>query len=247
MKRILLINENGGDNQLQLKRSLQIANKISEEDSSIKSIVFYIPTQNNTDPIEKLFGERLFKQIRKGLKLLDNGPGIRILTDKTLKNLGASDTVIISVYCGLESVQKANEFRNCKALITIPWIKDELNDWTETWEVEIVDENGDTNESNEKIIISNPVVQNAIEEFPSSRSVSHSSDKDAVASKFKILKNNGIQYHTDEISAYLLREKGWSQKDVSNVKDMGDKINDGRTIKAGDLTNEKESLQRWKN
>jgi hypothetical protein len=245
MIRILLTNELGGDNQNQLKRAIELAGEICKKDQDIKSCILYIPTQKNTAPIEILFGNK-FKLIGKGLKLDNDGPGIQILTDQTIQKAGSSDIIVISIYCSIESVKKVDDTYNCKAIIAIPWLKDELKDWASTWSVVKINENGEEVGLVDKLTISNSIVKNAVDEFPSSLSISHNSDKDTVASKFKILRKHNIQYDTNEVTSYLVSEKGWTQESVEEVKNLGENIKNRKPIKAGSTKNDKQIIERWK-
>jgi hypothetical protein len=246
MTRIILANEAGGDNQAQLKRAFGLAQEICKEGKEIESCVLYIPTQQNTAPLENLLGDK-YKEIGKGLKLFKDGPVIRILTDKTIQTVGASDVIVISIYCRIESVKKVDGLHNCKAIIAIPFLKDELNDWASMWSAVRVNEKGELEGFVDKQTISSSIVKNAVDEFPISLNISHNLGKDLVASKFKILRKHNIQYNTSEIASYLVSERGWTQESAEEVKKLGDKINDGKRIQAGSPENDEQAIERWKN
>ncbi len=247
MKRIFLENIQSGNNNTQILKAFQLATDICKSDTSIKSLIIYVPTQNNVDHIKAAFGEQFLKDILKGkgISLYSGGPGVRILTDKTIQNCAMTTTVIVATYVSYETLIKADELYECKAIIAIPWLKDELNFWVDTWNPEIIDQQGNLVKQDKiPLTISNPIVQNAIDEFSFS-SITHPSDRETFVTNFKILKKNNVAFNTDEISAYLVREKKWTNEDAQEVKELGDKINIGQRVNGGDLTYENEALRRW--
>lgn len=247
MKRILLENIQGGNNNNQILKAFQLATDICRNDASIKSLIIYVPTQNNVDHIQAVFGEQVLKDILKGkgVTLYQDGPGLKILTDKTIQNCAMTTTVIVATYLRYETLIKADELDNCKAIIALPWLKDELNSWVNTWNPDVIDQQGNLISQNSiPLTISSTIVKKAIDEFFFSN-ISHPSDRETFVTIFKILKNNNITFSTDEILAYLVREKQWTTEDAKEVKEIGDKINSGQRVNGGDLTYEKVALRRW--
>lgn len=246
MKRIFLENIQGGSNREQFARAFKLAEDFCKANVTVKSVIIYVPTMDNVEPIRDLFGEEVLDNILKGrgIKIYDKGPGILILSEKKIQGFGMIDSVVISTYGAYDTLTKADDLSACQAIIALPWSKDELNLWVETWNPDIIDQNGITKAQSSPKTISNSIVKKAISEI-SFRDISHPSDKENLVTKFKIFKKNNINYSTDEIVSYLIRERHWETEDAHEAKDIGDRINNGQRVNGGDFTNEKEALKRW--
>lgn len=245
MKRIIIPNPNGGHDNSLIKKAVDEAAKICLVDNSIKSVVFLVPTQNNVAHLELTFGEQTLKDIvkGKGVTLYKNGPGVRILTDKTIKNCEQTTTVVIASYVSYQTLLKADELYNAKAIIAVPWLKDEFKNWINTWNPDVIDQQGIVSTST-PITITNNVVKRAIDSFPH-KTIAHDLDKNRFITKFRVFKKFNVPFNTDEIFSYLVREKNWTNEDAIAIKEIGDKINEGKTLHGGETTDLKKYFDAW--
>lgn len=197
-----------------------------------KAALLAVPVMDNLNGvIEDVLGERAVKALKQGSSLnLESVVSVSLLTER--KDVFNHQGPVLVVYPNKKLLDKIDNMRGVTDALVIPWSFQEIQYWIETWQAS---ELGASGNSPKERLFSNPVVEEALKSLTSrvnlSTGIAHPMDKAAAVDLFKKLKAAKIAYDPTEIRGWLVRH-GWESDAADAVKDIAEKISQGRAVRS---------------
>lgn len=197
-----------------------------------KSALLAVPVMDNlSGVIEEVLGERAIKALKQGSTVnLESVVSVSLLTER--KDVFNHQGPVIAIYPNKKLLDKIDNMRGVTDVLVIPWSLQEIQYWIETWQAL---ELGASGNSPIEQSFSNPVVEEALKSLTSRvnlrAGIAHPMDKAAAVDLFKKLKAAKIAYDPTEIRGWLVRH-GWESDDADEVKDIAEKISQGRAVRS---------------
>ena len=163
------------------KLAMQFACELAKKDSSIKKIVLYIHTKQNTGWFERLFGSETVKKLFNGLKFTNCLVPFKFETKLTYKNAIYGNASDIVICCGIDSedLLKIDDYHSVKYIIAIPWLRKFTEKWIKTWSaIEISDKEKKEESFPEPSCIVKHSMQQLTGSINMSTGISHPMDND---------------------------------------------------------------------
>jgi hypothetical protein len=197
-----------------------------------KSALVAVPVLDNlSGVIEEVLGERAIKALKQGSSInLGSVVTVSLLTEH--KDVFNHQGPVLAVYPNKKLLDKIDNMRGVTDVLVIPWSFQEIVYWIETWQAT---ELGSSGTSLVNPSFSDPVVEEALKSLTSrvnlSTGISHPMDKAAAVDLFRKLKAAKITYDPSEVRGWLVRH-GWESDDADAVKDISEKVSQGRAVRS---------------
>lgn len=240
------IDTEGNDDEA-YREAMLFACKKAAEDDEIKRVVILVHTKQNTGWFERIFGREIEKQLFKGTTFKDCKPIFKFETKKTYNDNFKPSEIVIT--CGLdaEDVLKIDDFYSVKVIIAIPWLRDRLQKWVQTW-------NPTELRGNQNAVVAYPepscIVKKAMEELSSdinmSTGITHPSDEEEAKTFILSLHKYEPSLDPNVVGSYLVRELGWDTDDAKDVEKLINTLNAGKHFQGGRRTGLQQHYKRWK-
>ena len=221
------------------KLAMQFACKLAKKDSSIKKIVLYIHTKQNTGWFERLFGSEIVKKLFNGLKFTDCPVPFKFETKLTYKNAIHGNASDIVICCGIDSddLLKIDDYHSVKYIIAI-----------KTWSaIEISGKEKKEEAFPEPSCIVKRAMQQLTASINMSTGISHPMDNDRAKTFIKALHKYEPELNADIIGSYLVRELNWETRHAKDIEKLIETLNSGSFFKGGEKTGLQNYYKRWKN
>ncbi len=244
-KQRFYVDTEGNDDEA-YREAIQFACRLADDDPKITRIILLIATKRNTGWFERLFGEGAVKQLFNGAKFKNCRPIIKIESLQTFRADAVSSEIIIT--CGLDDkdVLKIDDCYSAKAIIAIPWLRQFLQKWIQTWNPADI-RGGQTPPSYPE---PSCVVKKAMESLTSSINMStgihHPSDENRAKTFIRALHKYESNLDSNIVGAYLVRKLGWSANHAKDIEKLIDTLNAGRYFRGGEKTGLSNYYKRWK-
>jgi len=236
-----------GNDDNAYKEAIQFSCKLANKDPEIKRVVILIHTKQNTGWFERLYGGDTVKQLFKGITFNDCIPVYKFETKKTYNDSYTPSEVVIT--CGLDSeeVFPFDDFYSVKAIIAIPWLRDGLQKWVQTWNpIEL--------RGNQQAVVAYPepslIVKKAMEELTESinmsTGISHPMDEERAKTFILALHKYESSLDADIVGAYLIRELNWETDHAKDVEKLINTLNAGKYFQGGRRTGLQHYYKQWK-
>ncbi len=243
-KRRFYIDTQGNDDSA-YREAMLYACKLADEDQEIKQVVLLIHTQQNTGWFERLFGQDTVKQLFKGTTFKNCRPSFKFETRRTYRDRGTNPSQIV-ITCGLdaEDVLPIDDFHSVKAIIAIPWLRNGLQKWVQTWSpIEL--------RGNQQAVVAYPepscIVKKAMEELTSTTTgISHPSDEEQAKTFIRALHKYEPSLDANVVGAYLVKELKWDTDHAKDIENLINTLNSGRRFQGGSITGLQHHYKRWK-
>lgn len=192
----------------------------------------------------RIFGERRAKQLRAGMATVD---GVRLAVMSDAKPLFDFSGPVFALYPSARLLDRIDTMYSVTHLLVIPWLEKDVEDWIRAWQPHEIGEDAEVAGS---IALSNPIVAAAMDDLVVLINVGTGivspTDKAHAIEIFRCLKLNGTTYDPDEIRAWLVAEAGMEPGDANDVRDLAQRILDGRTVQgAGSPRKNTQRYKRW--
>lgn len=206
-----------------LKQCIAFAVKLSQE-NDFKIITFLVPVKSNFDHsiVADLFGQKIMNALLKGkrVKAIDD-IYFELESVKTFREY-ASYEIIIGFYLTQKGIDIFDSARNAKALIFLPWLEEESNNWIDRWDPIILGEE----ESRKPSSLLGPVVEKKLTDLTSlinlSTGLGHPLDKKHAEDTFKTLRASGETIDPNDIKNWAIRN-GWAPKHADRLARLASK------------------------
>lgn len=201
------------------------------QNESKKSALLAVPVLDNLSGIiAEVLGDSAVKALKNGNSLnLNSIVSVSLLTER--KDVPKHQGTVLAVYPNKKLLDKIDNMREVTDVLVIPWSLQEVQYWIETWQAT---EFG-ASEHQSETAFSDPVVEEALKSLTSrvnlSTGIAHPRDKATAVDLFRKLKAAKITYDPSEIRGWLVRHS-WRSDDADAVKDIAEKIQQGRSVRA---------------
>ncbi|QXP58274.1 hypothetical protein [Olleya sp. HaHaR_3_96] len=237
------IKTEGNDDEA-YKEAMQFACELVKKGMNADTVILLASTKKSVGWLDRIFDAQTVKKMFNGTKFNDCIPTFLIKTVKTYSSFSASNDIVITMGLNAEDIMKIDNYQDIKAIIAIPWLLENTNNWIKTWSPTELR----TNEKPESFPEPNPIVKTALEELSKginmSTGISNSFDnnraKTYIRALYKYSDING-----DVVKSYLVRELNWESDNADDMKKLIDTINSGKYFKGGDKTYLKNHIKRW--
>lgn len=227
--------------------AIQFACKLADEDHEITRVVILVHTKQNTAWFERLYGRDVEKKLFAGTKFNDCKPLFKFETKKTYYDNYKPSEIVIT--CGLDSkdILKIDNFYSVKAIIVIPWLRDSLQKWVQTWNpIEL------RGNQNAVVAYANPtcIVIKAMSDLTRSinktTGIRHPSDEKQAKTYILALHKYEPSLDADIVGSYLVRELGWDTDHAKDVEKLINTLNNGKYFQGGRRTGLQNYYKQWK-
>lgn len=237
-----------GNDDNSYKLAMQFAVELAKKDSSIKRIVLYIHTKNNTGWFERLFDSQMVKQLFSGYKFSDCPVPFKFETKITYKNAIYGNSSDIVICCGMDSddLLKIDDYRSVKYMIAIPWLLNLSDKWIKTWNPDEISGNKVETKVSEPSEIVKLAMKNLTSTINNSTGISHPLDNDRAKTFIRALHKYEPELNADIVGAYLIRELNWQSKHAKDIETLINTLNNGKFFKGGETKGLQNYYKDWK-
>jgi len=196
-----------------------------------------VPQKSNISEgvVSEVLGEKVSKVLAKDDKVFMpiGPPGFELHLMTKRKEVRNWEGPVLAIYPDEDLLNKLDAVNGVTEVLVIPWLKEEAEDWIETWSAKELDDTSRADESSRetKPAISNPVVEEALRSLTIvvnvSTGISHPYDRGRTIDMFEKLKEAGEPYDLKEVRNWLIR-KGWEPRHADDVVEIGKKVLEGK-------------------
>ena len=239
--------EGNDDNAYRL--AIQFACKLAQKDSSIKRIVLYIATKQNTGWFGRLFGNDFVKRAFDGVKFPDCSAIFKFETKITYKSFEYGNSSDIIICCGIDSddILTIDDYSSVKYIIAVPWLKKLTEKWIKTWNAIEISGKKETEHFPEL----SPIVKIAMtplsQTINMSTGISHPLDNSRAKTYVRALYKYESELNANAVGAYLIRELHWETKHAKDIENLIITLNNGKYFQGGEKTGLQKYYKQWKN
>jgi len=192
----------------------------------------------------RLFGASIAARMRAGSVLLEDA---RIETTTAKKAPYDFRGPVFALYPSSRLLDKLDQMRSVTHLLVLPWTDRDTVDWVQAWHPA---ELGSGQLPAPDVEIADPIVRAAMRSLVmminTTTGIGHPSDKRTAIETFRTLSLNGVHYDPDEIRAWLVGARKMTPKHADDVRDLAQRIADGRTVRgAGPARKNAALFRRW--
>ena len=196
--------------------------------------ILLVPTKRNIEgkTLGRVLGSRVAGDLLKNKPVpLPGGWNMTLKTERTFQDQWTS-SIIMAVYATKKMLDQIDTAKSAPAVIVVPWIMEQVNEWRRTWNPRVVGEPTTTPEP----LVENAVVEEALESLTHtvnlSTGLSHPDDRRAAVQLFHLLHENGELFDPGSIRAWVLRN-GWDPEGADQLRGVAQSILDGKRIHLG--------------
>ena len=245
-KQRFYIDTEGNDDEA-YREAMQFACKLADKDKEITRVVILVHSKQNTDTFERLYGRDVEKKLFTGTKFKDCKPLFKFETKKTYNDNYKPSEIVIT--CGLdaEDVLKIDDYYSVKVIIAVPWLRDRLQKWVQTWNPTELRGN-----QNAIVAFANPtcIVIKAMTDLTSeinmSTGIHHPGDEELTKTYILALHKYEPSLDANIVGSYLVRELGWDTIHVKDVEKLINTLNNGKNFHGGRRTGLQNYYKQWK-
>jgi hypothetical protein len=245
-KQRFYIDTKGNDDEA-YREAMKFACKHADTDTEIKKVILLASSKKNTGWLDRLYGDKVVKQMFSGTTFKNCTPVFKIETTQTYNDSYTPSEIVITLGLDADDLFKIDDYNSVKAIIAIPWVKQQTEKWVQTW-------NPKELRGNQSAVkgFPNPscIVIKAMEELTESINMStgitHPSDEGHAKTTILALHKYEPELNADIVASYLVRELGWDSEYANEMKELINTLNAGRFFKGGDRTGLQHSYKRWK-
>lgn len=230
--------------------AMRFACELAKKDSSIKKIVLYIRTKQNTGWFERLFDSKTVKKLFNGLKFNNCPVPFKFETKLTYKDVIHGNASDIVICCGIDSVDllKIDDYHCVKYIIAIPWLRKLTDKWIKTWSaIEISGKEKKEEAFPEPSCIVKRAMEQLTDSINMSTGISHPMDNNRAKTFIKALHKYEPELNADIIGSYLVRELNWETRFAKDIEKLIETLNSGSFFKGGEKTGLQNYYKKWEN
>lgn len=244
-KQRYFIDTEGNDDQA-YREAMQFACEIAEKDPEITRITLLVLTKFNTGWLDRLFGEKTVKQLFSGMKFKDCQPTFKIDTVRIYRKGYNPSEVVITFGLSVEEINKIDDSYSVKVIIAVPWLKNSLMKWVQTWNpIELRTKQKTLNAIPEPSCIVKTAFKNLSSSINMSTGITHPMDEKMAKTYILALYKYEPSLDGEIITSYLVRELSWDVEDANDIKQLINTLNAGKYFKGGSRTGLKNYYKRW--
>lgn len=222
-----------GPNPEGVKKGFAWLYQISKQDEDKRHGIVAVNTKKNLDniqdTIEELIGAGGFRSLRNDNRVTIEHLQVSLVTNRIRPSGWRSGPALV-LYPSDDLLDTVDGLHGVTDVLVVPWHRESFQPWIDTWNAS--DLEGDSGDDKAQEIISDPVLEEALETLHgtvnSSTGVTHPSDRSSAIELFKILEKGGISYDPAEVRAWLVAEKSWDPDHANDVQEIAEGVLEGR-------------------
>ncbi|WP_017739326.1 hypothetical protein [Pseudomonas sp. CBZ-4] len=246
-KRILLPDTNQGLEHV--LKGISVADHLSTT-LNVPDVIFLVPVKASltSGSLHNALGKAVHDALAKGKPVkLPSGAHMRCETIQTLQWL-PKPSVVIAVYASQKMMDKIDALQNVAAIVAIPWVAGEIDDWAKTWSPQILGQSSPPAQSAAKLI-TDPVVEQAMKSLTNiinkAHNSLHPSDEEHAKRILRILRSREHLEPAENIRRWAIKN-GWLPKAAERLEVLAQKAFALRTKpKLENPQHAEQSYQRW--
>ncbi len=211
-------------------------NKVLELCISISHnvVILHLPTKNHIRQLSILLGQTTIRELSKDNYSNWNNITFNLNTERLDISEGTED-IVLSLYPTSRMRDNLNNLRRARAIVIVPWIDKERDEWIRTWNPEII---GGAQENVGPIEL-DPRLERALVALTSminlSTGLTYSSDRESAIQLLRILHQNRIQLNPNDMRIWDL-QNGWSSGGANQLRDFAQGILEGRRYRTSGIS-----------
>ena len=227
--------------------AMQAACELANQDDDIKKVVLLIHTKQNTGWFERLYGSDTVKKLFTGTRFKNCKPLFKFETTRTYNDTYTPAEVVITCGLNAEEVSKVDNYYAVKAIISIPWLPEDLQKWVQTWSpTELRGKQEAVTAFPEPSCIVIKALEALSESINMTTGITHPSDERLAKTYIRSLHKYEPLLDADIVGAYLVSKLGWDTADAKEVEKLINTLNNGKFFQGGDKTGLQHHYKRWK-
>lgn len=227
-----LIDSEGPDEEAIIK-AYSLSLYLVKELNYSKNIILYVPALDNlTGIIQDIFGVEFIKSLKeKKVIPLKSGAKLILRTQRTFGERFSKD-IILAIHPTKKMIDTLNDLKNAYAIILVPWLKEEVQEWISVWSPKIID---GKNQKPDALVI-NPGVEMALKSLTERinllSGLSHPSDKYSAIQLIEALYQNQINFNPKNLKIWALKNN-WTSDGAIKLFEIAQNILSGKKLKSG--------------
>ena len=238
-----------GNDDSAYKTALQFACELSINDPELDQIILLIHTKRNTGWFQRLFGDKVVKEMFSGYQFNDCPAVVKFETKITYRQLQYGNRSHVVICCGLDSedILKIDDYDSVKYIIAIPWLKKLTEKWIKTWNAKEISGKEQPESSYPD---PSPIVKCALtelsDEINMSTGIHHPMDNERAKTYIRSLHKYESELNPDSVRSYLVKDLHWDTQDAEDIVKLIETLNDGKYFQGGEKKGLQVYYKRWK-
>jgi len=245
-KQRFYIDTQGNDDDA-YREAMQHACKLADNDKETKRVILLLLSKKNTGWFERLYNDDVVKQLFKGYQFKNCRPTFKFETKKTYYDSRQPSDIVITCSLDAEDIFKIDDYYSVKAIIAIPWLRDSIQKWVQTWNpIELRSNQGAVQAFPEPSCIVKKAMEDLTSNINMSTGISNPFDEERAKTYILALHKYEPSIDADIVGAYLVRELGWDTDNAQDVEKLIVTLNNGKYFQGGKRTGLQNPYKRWK-
>lgn len=246
MKDRFYIDTKGNDDEA-YREAIREACNLADKNSEIKKVILLAASKRNTGWLDRLFGDKVVKQLFAGTTFKDCKPVFKIETVKTYRDSFTPSEIVITLGLDADDVFKIDDFHSIKAIIAIPWLPERLQKWIQTWNpTELRGKMSAVAAFPEPSCIVKKAMEELTDSINMSTGITHPSDERLAKTTILALHKYEPELKADIVGAYLVKELRWNTNYAQEIEKLINTLNSGKYFQGGDRTGLQHYYKGWK-
>lgn len=192
---------------------------------SHNTVILHLPTKNHLRQLSNLLDQKTIRKLNKDNYSIWHNITLAVNTER-LEIINWTEDIVLSLYPTSRMIDNLNDLMRAKAIVVVPWIDSERDEWIKTWNPEIIGgarENVGTLELDPKLERALVALTNMIN---LSTGLTHSSDRESAIQLLRILHQNRIRLKPDNMRIWAL-QNGWNSNGANQLRDYAQGVLEG--------------------
>jgi len=198
------------------------------------TVILHLPTKNHLSQLSNLLGQTTIRKLNKDNYSSWNSITFTLNTER-LEISDRTEDIVLSLYPTSRMIDNLNNLKRAKAIVVVPWIDRERDEWIKTWNPEII---GGAQENMGSLEL-DPRLERALVALTSrinlSTGLTHSSDRESAIQLLRILQRNGIQLNPNNMKIWAL-QNGWNSNGANQLRDFAQGVLDGKQYRTSGVS-----------
>jgi hypothetical protein len=219
-----------GNTAEDLKVALAFVLKISAQEHRHALLIWPGFQTFEISTIADVLGPVLIKKLKKDRQLsFGDGSSLKLVTWTAIPSLWEGP--VLAVYPNAKTLDKIDGIYSVSHLIVNAWVPLDIEQWCKRWRAVDLDSGQSASPSDDEL---SPVVVEALKMLTGTVNLSllHPTDKARSIDIFKRLKSARFKLAPEAIKDWLIRNH-WRPEDAEDVRDLVQRLNEGKKVRAG--------------
>lgn len=246
MKERFYIDTTGNDDEA-YKEAMRFAGEYANKNKHIDRVILLALTKKNVGWLERIFKEATVRKMFNGIKIKGYRPLFKIETLRTYSEYSSQNDFVIAMAIRNDKLFKIDDYYNVSAILAIPWLKEDIEKWSKTWQPLEIRQNSKASSYPEPSCIVKLALEDLTLQVNLTTGITHPMDESLAKTYIRTLYKYEPKINGDIISSYLVSKLGWESDGAKDVKKLVDTLNEGRYFRGGNTKGLQNYYKIWKN